>query len=56
MRDICWLKGLVRECELVVLKVPRVDVRVTAQGLSKSFSVTKNTDLVEHLPSGCPDG
>jgi hypothetical protein len=56
VRDICWLKGPVRECTLVVLKVPQVEVGLTIHGRTKRLSITESTDLLEHLPGGSLDG
>ncbi len=56
VRDTCWLKGPVRECTLVVVKVPQVEVCLTTHGRTKRLNVTKNTDLLEHLPNDSLDG
>lgn len=49
VRDVCWLEGAVKQCKIVVLKVPHVEVKLTFSGHTKSLSISQTTDLSEHL-------
>ena len=51
VRDVCWLRGPLRECTLVVLKVPQVKISITANRHAKSVSATGTTDLLKLLPA-----
>lgn len=52
VRDVCWIKGTINRCEVVVLKVPLVEVNLTVNGRCRSLAVTETTDLTGHLAKG----
>ena len=50
VRDIYWLKQPLKECRLVLLQVPSLDVTVQANDKENHLTIHETTSLMEYLP------
>ncbi len=56
VRDFCWLTSNVSDCEIVLLDIPTVQLKIDVNGVATRVTVSRTTSLKKHLTALEPGG
>ena len=57
VREMCWLKGKLTKCDLIIIGVPSTEVEIEFDGVVKRCSISSSKpSLIGQLPSGGVEG